>query len=212
MPIQITLWLAIFAACIFLGLRWRPFFAARPYIKAAMAIFLGLYCIIVPQAAIFLMSVGFFLSAIGDFFLDLPDDKFFLPGLISFFLAHFAFAVFLFGHIVPVASWTWLNWIVVSGLPFVSIGFYMWLRPSLPNDMKIPVAAYASFITIMGIAAFTSDLVSPLISLGAALFIASDAVLAIERFKFSFAFDDKMVWIFYASGQILLAMGVVASF
>lgn len=211
MPIQLTLWLAIFFALIFLGLRWRPFFAPRPYIKSAMAVFLGLYCLVVPQSVLFVMALGFFLSAIGDFFLDLPDDKFFLPGLIAFFLAHLAYAVFLMSYIIPLDSWTWLEWSIVSGLPVISVGFYLWLRSDLPNDMKVPVAAYVSIITIMGIAAFASSLGSMLIPLGAALFIASDAVLAIERFKFSFAFDDKIVWVFYASGQILLAMGVVAS-
>jgi len=41
------------------------------------------------------------------------------------------------------------------------------------------------------------------------MFIASDVVLSIERFKFKFKFDKQINWTLYAGGQILLAIGVV---
>ncbi|MCF6221967.1 MAG: lysoplasmalogenase, partial [Robiginitomaculum sp.] len=60
----------------------------------------------------------------------------------------------------------------------------------------------------MGIAALTTAL-SLLVPIGALLFIASDVVLAVERFKFKFPLDKKINWALYASGQIVLAIGVV---
>jgi len=210
MPQSPLLILAIVFAVIFFILRWRPFFAARPYIKTAMAVFLAAYCIVVPTAALYIMAAGFALSALGDFFLDLRGEKWFLPGLISFFIAHVAFAVYLFGHTVPLSMYTGYEWGMSAGLIAATLGFYIWLKPALPSDMKIPVAAYSVVITLMGIAALTTTLPSLLVPIGAVLFIASDVVLSVERFKFQFPFDKQLNWALYASGQILLAVGVVA--
>ena len=209
MPSSLLLYLAILFAGIFLILRWRPFFNLRPYIKAAMAVFLAAYCI-TAQPPLTIMAAGFALSALGDYFLDLRGEKWFLPGLIAFFAAHVAFAVYLFGHMAPPSMFTPIEWGLCAALIAITVAFYIWLQPSLPGDMKIPVAAYSLVITIMGITALTTTLPSILVPLGALLFIASDVVLAIERFKFKFPLDKKINWTLYASGQILLAIGVVA--
>jgi len=200
--------LAIISALIFFALRWKPFFALRPFIKAAMAVLLAVYCLQNPIAPLYIMAAGFALSALGDFFLDLRGEKWFLPGLISFFAAHVAFAVYLFGHTVPLSMYTGFEWGMSAGLIAATVAFYIWLKPALPNDMKIPVAAYSVVITLMGIAALTTTL-SLLVPIGALLFIASDVVLSIEKFKFKFPLDKHINWAFYASGQILLAIGVV---
>jgi len=105
MAYPLPLLLAIIFASVFLVLRWRPFFGARPFIKAAMAILLAVYCL-QADPPLLLMAAGFGLSALGDYFLDLRpksghEEKFFLPGLIAFFAAHMAFVVYLFGYMVP---------------------------------------------------------------------------------------------------------------
>ena len=206
-----TLTLAIIFAAIFLILRWRPFFAFRPFIKAAMAVLLAVYCLQTPTVPLTIMATGFALSALGDFFLDLRGERWFLPGLFAFFAAHVAFAVYLFGHMVPLSMFTPIEWGMSATLIAATVAFYIWLRPSLPRDMKIPVAAYSLIITIMGITALTTTLASIFVPVGALLFIASDVVLATERFKFKFPLDKQINWALYASGQILLAIGVVAT-
>lgn len=203
--------LAVISALIFFILRWRNFFVLRPYIKAAMAVLLAVYCLQTPTIPLYIMAAGFALSALGDYFLDLRGAKWFLPGLILFFIAHVAFAVYLFGHTVPLSMYTRFEWGMSVGLIAATIGFYIWLKPALPSDMKIPVAAYSAVITLMGIAALTTTLPSLLVPIGALLFIASDVVLSIERFKFKFPLDKQINWALYASGQILLAVGVVGS-
>lgn len=211
MPTLLTL--AVISALAFLGLRWRPFFTLRPFIKAAMAVLLAVYCLQAPEIPLYFMAAGFALSALGDYFLDLRGNKYFLPGLIAFFAAHMAFAVYLFGNMVPLTMFTGFEWGVSAGLIAATIGFYFWLQTSLPSDMKIPVAAYSAVITIMGITALNTSLPSMLIPVGAVLFIASDVVLSVEKFKFKFKFlfleDKKINWTLYAGGQILLAVGVV---
>jgi uncharacterized membrane protein YhhN len=209
MPQLPFLILAVIFALIFFILRWRNFFALRPFIKAAMAILLAVYCLQAPAIPLYIMAVGFALSALGDYFLDLRGEKWFLPGLISFFIAHVAFAVYLFPHTVPLSMYTGFEWGMSVGLIAATIGFYIWLKPALPSDMKIPVAAYSVVITLMGIAALTTTIGSMLVPIGAILFIASDVVLSVERFKFKFPLDKQINWALYASGQILLAVGVV---
>lgn len=210
MPQSPLLILAIVFALIFCALRWRDFFTLRPYIKAAMAVLLAAYCLQTPTVPLYIMAAGFTLSALGDFFLDLRGEKWFLPGLISFFIAHVAFAVYLFPHAVPLSMYTGYEWGMSAGLVGAIVGFYIWLKPGLPSDMKIPVAAYSVVITFMGIAALTTTLPSLLVPIGAVLFIASDVVLSVERFKFKFPLDKQINWALYAGGQILLAIGVVA--
>ena len=169
---------------------------------------LALYCLIVPSAPILFMAAGFGASALGDFLLDLPEDKGFLPGLIAFFAAHVAFLIYLWPYAEFMSAP--FGMLICTGLPIANIVFYLWLRPSLPKDMTIPVAVYSTVITIMGIAALTTSLPSLLVPLGAALFIASDVVLSVEKFKTKFWRAKTINGLLYASGQILLAVGVVA--
>lgn len=94
----ILLGIAILGAITFLPLQGKPFFKPRPLIKAIMAIALALYCLDNDANALIFMAFGFALSALGDFFLDYPQDKYFLPGLISFFVAHVAFLIYLWPY------------------------------------------------------------------------------------------------------------------
>ena len=73
--------------------------------------------------------------------------------------------------------------------------------------MKVPVAAYSVVITIMGIAAFTTSLPSLLAPLGAALFIASDVVLSVEKFKTKFWRAKTINWLLYAERADIAGYG-----
>ncbi len=202
-------WLAIIGAIIFPLIRLRGFWPSRPYIKALMGMALALYCLIAPNAPIIIMAIGFALSALGDFLLDLPDDKGFTLGLFAFFAAHIAFIVYLWPLMVPFHHFTLMEVLIVIITILSSAIFYIWLKPSLSKDLIVPVAAYSTVIALMGIIAFTTT-ASLLIPLGALLFIASDVVLSIEKFKFKFLWDKEINWALYAGGQILLAIGVVS--
>jgi len=196
--------IAVFGAIAFLLVQNRDFFKTRPIIKTVMGVALGVYCIAFGTGPLVAMGFGFIFSAVGDAVLDVPGDKYFVPGLCAFFTAH----VIFFGVLQPHASWS-LPVCILVGL--FTLGFFMWLKPSLEKKLVVPVAAYAVVIALMGMAALTTTLGSVWIPLGAALFIASDVVLAVERFKFKFTMDKTINWILYASGQIALAIGVVSS-
>lgn len=198
------IYIATACALVFLALQKTNSFSFRPAIKASMAIVLALACLLCAPVILLPMTIGFALSAAGDYFLDLPGEKYFMPGLISFFVAHTAYLVFLWPHVL----WAWPQCVLIGGF---TLGYFLWLCPSLEKQLVIPVAFYSVIIALMGIAAVSTQLPSILIPIGAALFIASDVVLAVEKFKFKFPMDKTVNWILYASGQIALAVGVLQS-
>lgn len=209
------LWVAIFGALIFPLIRWQNTKAdkhtsLRPIIKAIMGICLGIYCIVAPSAPVTIMAIGFLLSALGDFCLDIPEDKAFTPGLFAFFAAHIAFVVHLWPMMMPFSAFTGIEYAIVLATIVFNLAFFLWIRPSLTKDLVIPVAMYSTIIALMGITAFTTTAPSMLIPLGAAMFIASDVVLSIEKFKFKLFMGKEINWALYAGGQILLAIGVVS--
>lgn len=206
---SLWLWAAILGALIFPVMRLRGYWPVRPFIKAIMGVGLAGYCLSTPSAPIFTMALGFALSALGDFFLDLRDDKGFMAGLVAFFAAHVAYIAFLWSHLPMLSEFQFTQVFATIAVFGVCVLFYLWLRPSLDNELKIPVALYSCIIAAMALTAFITTATSSLIPIGAALFVASDLVLAIEKFKFPLPRGSELNWTLYASGQILLAIGVV---
>jgi uncharacterized membrane protein YhhN len=60
----------------------------------------------------------------------------------------------------------------------------------------------------MGISAMLADLGTPLAGFGALLFIASDAMIAISKFRGSFPGHEQFIWITYYSAQFLILLGI----
>ena len=124
--------------------------------------------------------VGLSLSWIGDVALLWPQQGF-LPGLVSFLLAHLAYLkAFTTEH--RLAAWP---------LAFVGYGLLasiiLWLLwPGIPAALRAPVVAYVLCLSAM--AAQTAVLWhggrprGRLLALGGALFMLSDALLATNKF------------------------------
>jgi len=60
----------------------------------------------------------------------------------------------------------------------------------------------------MGISALLADLVTPVAAFGALLFIASDAMIAIDKFHGHIPGGNQLIWITYYSAQLLILLGV----
>jgi uncharacterized membrane protein YhhN len=151
--------------------------------------------------------LGLLFSLFGDILLMLPHDRF-LAGLGSFLLAHVSYLVaFATG-----AQYSGFPWIVI---PLVLIGVLMfwYLWPGLPSRLRGPVAAYVLVIVVMAALAAYRAWVYPragamAAGLGAVLFLSSDALLAIDRFRRPFRAAQAVVLGTYFSGQLLLALSV----
>ena len=149
--------------------------------------------------------LGLLFSLAGDVFLMLPGDKF-LQGLLSFLLAHL-FYIFAFsrGHAFGA------NWALLIFLAY-GILIFAFLYPGL-GKMKIPVAVYVLVILTMVWQAWvrfdglqTAQAANALA--GALLFVASDSLLAIDRFRKKLPLARLWILGTYFLAQWLIAISV----
>ncbi len=128
------------------------------------------------------LRVGLVFSLGGDVALLWPEQGF-LPGLVSFLLAHLAFIRSMttqsrFGR----PLWPFAGY---AGLAGLLIGLVLW--PGLPADLRAPVLVYVAVLVAMAGqgAAWWVQARSPaarFAALGGAAFLVSDSLIAIDRF------------------------------
>jgi uncharacterized membrane protein YhhN len=153
-----------------------------------------------------LVLAGLECSFCGDVFLMLPSDQF-LKGLLSFFAAHVCYIV-AFSSEYGVQAHLWYV------LPVLIVGIVL-LRILLPHTgkMTIPVIVYAIVILLMlwqaverwGMAQSHSSMLA---TIGAALFVLSDAILAYNRFARQFTLARLVNLSTYYLAQWLIALSV----
>ena len=154
------------------------------------------------------------LSAVGDAFLAGKAERWLLPGMAAFFLAH-AVYVPLFWQLGE-GGWTWP---VKAGQAVLVIGgviFLRWLAPFVEPKMRGPVILYTGVILMMGAAAIALPGAYWLATLGALMFIASDVILSLLLFRQPKDQPANVpaslaVWGLYFGGQVLIALGITGS-
>lgn len=151
--------------------------------------------------------VGLVFSLAGDVFLMLPSDRF-VAGLVAFLIAHL-FYIAAFVSEISALIWWPLVPLVIYGIVIYTI-----LAPSL-DKLKLPVLAYIVVIMIMAWLAWerwsqTGQSGVLLASVGAVLFVISDTILAINRFRGAFKPARALNLTTYFAAQWLIAGSVGA--
>ncbi|WP_255437798.1 lysoplasmalogenase [Comamonas flocculans] len=161
-----------------------------------------------PLHAWLLLALG--ASLAGDVFLMLPDR--FIPGLVSFLLAHLAYiALFRRG-----SRWLAQRAALAATLA-LGAGMYAFLwRGGLPPELRLPVAVYVLAIVLMAAQAWARWQAlrgpAPLcVALGACCFMLSDALLATSRFVQPLPWAPLWVLSSYYAAQLLIVAGVLRS-
>ena len=155
-----------------------------------------------------LLALALALSAVGDAALAIHPTRTLPAGLTAFLLAHVTYvALFIeLGTPALLLSQPWR----LGGAIFALAAACALLRllwPSL-GALRAAVAAYAVAIAAMTAAALTLDLGFWPGMLGAALFMASDAILALRLFRYEgrpHLWADQAVWWLYAAAQGMIA-------
>lgn len=123
---------------------------------------------------------GLLLSLAGDVALLWPKEGF-LPGLVSFLLAHLAY-LWAFTRVQRLAAWPAA--FVAYALLAVVILWRLW--PGVPAALQAPVIAYVACLAAMAAQAAVlwrrGSARGALLAFGGALFMASDALLATNKF------------------------------
>ncbi len=155
-----------------------------------------------------------FLSWLGDIFLlaDKHTGGWFLFGLVAFLGAHVAY-IFFFIRARRLNGVTGKpNLVATFVIVFYSSALFMFVMPFVAAELIVPVAVYTIVLTTMllsSVAAFdkiSGDKARWCIA-GAALFVASDSVLAVNRFAVPFALAPILVMATYGTAQFLITEG-----
>jgi len=166
------------------------------------------------QGGHWLLVLALGLSAAGDLFLSREGEGAFLAGLVSFLAAHVAyislFVVIGSGYKILFAA-PWRGALALCLVVF-GLGIFAMLYRRVGPYLRLPIAAYVAAIVAMGILALTLD--APMVIAGALPFIASDTLLAAEKFLLP-AISPHRVWMKYALwalyylGQLSITLGLI---
>lgn len=161
-----------------------------------------------------LLVAALALSALGDACLAQDGERAFLAGLASFLAAHIAFAALFFGmnEAGLFSSEPW-RLAIGAGMAALALGLLARLWPAVGPKLQIPVAAYAAAILAMGVTALGAPGYG--LALGAAAFMASDSLLAAEKFLTGpgSPWSSPMrlgVWVLYIAAQFILTLSIIA--
>lgn len=147
-----------------------------------------------------------FFSLAGDAFLMF--EGFFIPGLVSFLLAHVCYIALLRSDAPWLASRRALAYISLVAAAMYAL---LWLG-GLPAALRLPVLAYVGVIATMAAQAWGRHRVlrnpaSLLVAAGASLFMLSDSLLAINRFVQPLPWAAVGVLATYYAAQALILHG-----
>lgn len=187
--------------------RWQVY-AFKPL---ATLLILALALVLTPARSDYQWAIaaGLLFSTAGDVFLMLPRDRF-VAGLASFLVAHLCYVgAFSIGVPFAAAPLLWLPFFAAGGLVLALV----W--PGLKPALRAPVAVYVIVIaTMAGQAAgrwhASGSAVALAAAVGAGLFVVSDAVLAIDRFRWKFRAARAVTLATYWAAQLLIAISVSA--
>ena len=165
-----------------------------------------------------LANLAFFFCFLGDFFLLWDkENTYFILGLTSFLIAHIFFIVFFF-RLKKFTDKYRLFLFATATLVFGYIGFLQFLiwQGTTRQNMQIPVIVYGAIIGVMLLTAIHSINNKSLKRLsknyfipGAILFVASDSILALNKFSINILYGEVIVMVTYAAAVFMLSMGVI---
>lgn len=159
-----------------------------------------------------LLVAALALSAAGDAFLSRDGERAFLAGLASFLAAHLLYIVLFASSgggaaLLPSDPWRTAIAVLMGLSALVMIALVL---PRVAPGLRVPILAYVAAILAMGLAALTMSSLPVIV--GAILFMASDGVLATERFLIAAIAPRRIpmryaVWITYYAAQLLITLG-----
>ncbi|WP_025026713.1 lysoplasmalogenase [Caldalkalibacillus mannanilyticus] len=197
----------LLSAVGYLSVIWKKHRGLKYLLKPLTMVFIILIALFHAQDAFGLwILIGLLFSVLGDIFLMLPKDRF-IQGLISFFFAHVSYIL----AFLTMGAHQELSLPSTILLIALAIGFFLLIasgvRRSSGRVMLVAVFFYITVITTMTLLGLATG--SPVLMAAVLFFYISDAILALNRFLYSFASSDYLIMITYYSAQFLFAYSLV---
>ena len=161
----------------------------------------------------FLVIIALLFSWIGDVMLMFVELKsiYFILGLVAFLLAHITY-ILIFNKSSQDFKPKIFTYSTGFLLALYGILLILLMWPGL-GDLMIPVIIYTAIIMTMGITAlFRKAGGASLVLIGAMLFIASDSLLALNKFYQAFATAGFWVMLTYILAQYFIVIGMISYF
>lgn len=183
---------------------------ARVILKTAATALLTLWAFTADAPLAIVIALTF--STLGDALLGASEEKFLLPGMAAFFVAHAAYVPLFWAHVAETRPLY-----ILAAQILITLGgafFVRSLMPWMEKGMRLPVIAYAVIILVMTNGALRLDPALWLATLGAIAFISSDVILSLELFRMKPTapirrLTSRLVWFLYYGGQAAIAWAFV---
>lgn len=197
---------SIAAAVIYLvTIPWQPFpgsaalkgLAISPLALLAARLLAGRDRVLLASALAF--------SALGDVLLAL-GDRFFLHGLLAFLVAHLIYINLFRNNWSKPVTMSVPALVALLGLLFWSIFVTVLIIPKL-EMMGPAVAFYIGAVTGMAACALLVNRPTRLIAAGAVLFVISDSILGLNRFRSPIPLGSYWIWSTYVAAQFAISFG-----
>lgn len=186
--------------------------------KPLLLLSLGLYYRLAAPRPAPAVLVALALSWLGDVLLLLQSDArplFFIGGLLAFLLAHLAYLRAYRGHrwpgpgLAPARRWA-------PTLPVLGCGVLLLaaLYPHL-GPLRLPVLLYAAVLVLMVLGALyrhgrTTPASFGWVAVGAGLFMLSDSVLALNKFRAPLPLAGFWIMLTYCAAQYGIVRGLLS--
>ena len=166
------------------------------------------------QTSSFLLIIAALLFSLGGDVL-LQMEGMFIPGLVSFLLAHIFYIIY-FAKTGKEKKGLVQQKPLIALAVLIYILLFLWLLFPYLDALKIPVTVYGITIgTMLLLALNTKQKIhakaASLFITGALLFVLSDSVLAVNLFAYKHLVLSLVVMITYAAAQYLIVKGVIAN-
>jgi len=196
--------LAAGASVLYLFLAQSLPYPSSAFLKTSMCVLLA---VLAWRRQSALLAIALLFSASGDALLAIDGAKLFVPALASFLVTHVLYAVIFVrtSRGTPAAASAWRKAAMVVPIVF-AIGYSVVLWPHL-GALAIPVLLYIAAIVAMS--ALSLRVQQIFVPGGALLFMASDSLIAFEKFIEPVTWLGAAVWITYALAQQLITHGLL---
>lgn len=183
----------------------------KPMLMPFLALFF-LFSIKEKSRLAYLIIVALFFSWLGDIFLiHKADNSYFIPGLVSFLITQLLYVYIFYktSEGFKPRFFTYSTGFLLFVYGFL-INYMMWTGL---GEMRIPVATYTLIIMTMGVAAlFRKAHGTSYVLVGAMLFIASDSILAVNKFYEPVYAAGFWTMSTYILAQFFIVMGMIKYF
>jgi uncharacterized membrane protein YhhN len=155
------------------------------------------------------LLVALVFGLLGDIALLSESLPRFRAGLWAFLVGHLAYVVCFVALGLDRPAWSWLGLVVLAGALVATRGVVPATHRLAGRQLSGPVAVYSAVIGAMLVLAWLTG--EPLVALGAAVFVTSDATLSVNRFVRPIPHARLLLMVTYQVGQGLIVAGVLAA-